>query len=214
MAISDGLPDPPLLVISDRAVAPAGLVAAFGGALKGGARWLMVREKDLATNALILLVDEIVALAKPYGALVSVSSDIDAACKTGAGGLHLPRDGDVAAARAALGPQPVNSVLIGVSCHSLAEAQHAEQAGADYITLSPFYLTQSKPGYGPALEEAGFRKIASEISIPVLALGGIAPGTAARCRMAGASGIAVMGGIMRATDPEQVTAAFIARLNG
>jgi thiamine-phosphate pyrophosphorylase len=47
----------------------------------------------------------------------------------------------------------------------------------------------------------------------VLALGGVGAANAAACRRAGAAGIAVMGGVMRATDPERALAAMIAALD-
>ena len=69
----------------------------------------------------------------------------------GAHGVHLSRGGDPAAARHALGARR----LIGVSAHSLEEAREAEAAGADYVTLSPIFRSDSKPGYGPALGVEG-----------------------------------------------------------
>ena len=60
--------------------------------------------------------------------------------------MHLPSDGDPIAARALL-PQ----ALIGASAHSAEEAAALLRAGADYVTVSPVFATESKPGYGPAL---------------------------------------------------------------
>ena len=79
----------------------------------------------------------------------------------------------------------------------------AAAAGADYVTLSPIYLTDSKPGYGPALGIEALRAAAGH-GIPVLALGGITVATAAACVAAGADGVAVMGEVMRADDPARI----------
>ncbi len=171
-------------------------------ALRGGARWFLLREPDLETDELLPLAESLTTLCAPYGARLSISADLAAAAELPSGGIHLPQrmaqPETLAAARHTLGPD----ALIGVSTHSQAEATSAESAGADYVTLSPVFLTDSKPGYGPALGPDGFRAMAGGLSLPALALGGIAAENIAAVRAAGAAGIAVMGGIMRAEDPE------------
>jgi thiamine-phosphate pyrophosphorylase len=99
-----------------------------------------------------------------------------------------------------------------VSAHSPQEAAIQLRAGADYATLSPIFLTQSKPGYGPAV---GLDALAEAVRLapgPVIALGGIDHGNIAACLAAGARGIAVMGEIMRAADPEAATGHLLAAL--
>jgi len=70
------------------------------------------------------------------------------------------------------------------------------------VTLSPTFLTGSKPGYGPALGLDALAAAAAKAPGPIVALGGITPHNAAACLAAGARGVAVMGEIMRAADPE------------
>ena len=179
-------------------------------ALKAGCRWILVREKDLEEPALSALVTDIVELARPHGALVSVSARSDVAECTGARGVHLPQSAAgraaVADARRRLGPRG----LIGVSAHNSEEALTAARDGADYVTLSPIFLTASKPGYGPALGLDGLADVAVRTPLPVLALAGVDATNAAACRNAGAAGIAVMGSVMRAADPQETMAALIA----
>jgi thiamine-phosphate pyrophosphorylase len=91
--------------------------------------------------------------------------------------------------------------MIGVSAHSVGEAGAAESAGADYATISPMFPTQSKPGYGPPIYLDGLKRVVGKVTIPLVALGGVTAATALSCRRAGASGIAAMGTIMRASDP-------------
>ena len=88
------------------------------------------------------------------------------------------------------------------------------RAGADYVTLSPIFLSDSKPGYGPAL---GLDVLAAAAEAdaapgPVVALAGITPDNAASCLAAGAAGIAVMGEIMRAEDPEKTVRRLLTAL--
>lgn len=202
------LPDPPILVITDRRMAARPLGTVIEGALSGGCRWVLLREPDLDTETLTSLGRDLAPICARFGAVLAVSADLDAAEAIGAGGLHLPQrlatKEMVNTARARLG----GGALVGISCHSLGEAAAAKEAGADYITLSPIFLTESKPGYGPALGTGVFATVAGEIGIPALGLAGIGIENAAAVRVAGAAGIAVMGNVTRAPDP----AAFMARL--
>ena len=191
------LPDPPLLVISDRRQASRPLIEIATAAFAGGCRWFSLREKDLQAAERRAVLAELVALGRRYDATIMAHDDIDSVEATDAAGLHLPGGSDVAAARRRL-PQ----ALIGVSTHSAAEATAQLRAGADYVTLSPIFLTDSKSGYGPALGLDSLASIASAAPDPVVALGGIGPDNAAACLAAGARGIAVMGEVMRAADPE------------
>lgn len=188
------LPTPPVLVITDRTQAARPLVEIAETLFAGGLRWLSLRDKDLPHVARLALARDLVALGKPYGATVTVHGDIGLAHASGAAGVHLGRHGKPAAARERLGP----SALIGVSAHDLASAQAA--IGADYITLSPVFLTQSKPGYGPALGLGRLAAIAAAVTIPVIALGGVDMAGMATCRQAGATGVALMGLAMHSPD--------------
>ncbi len=187
------LPVPPVLVITDRTQAARPLPDIAAALFSGGIRWLSLRDKDLPAGERLALARTLVALGKPCGATVTVHGDIDLAVAAGAAGVHLGRDGDPAAARDRLGP----AALIGVSAHGRVSAAEAARRGADYVTLSPIFLTASKPGYGPALGPASLADIAAAIPIPVIALGGVDPANAAACRQAGAAGIALMGLAMR-----------------
>ena len=200
------LPDPPLLVITDRAQARAPLPDIAEALFQAGVRWLMLREKDLDALARRDLLRRLVALGAPYGATVTVNGDLAAAQAVAAAGVHLPTGGDIEAARRALGP----GALLGASAHSLEEAMTAADSGADYVTLSPVFESASKPGYGPALGPAGLTAVAARLGVPVIALGGIGAGNTGICRDAGAAGVAVMGAVMTAADPGAVASDILA----
>jgi thiamine-phosphate pyrophosphorylase len=194
------LPSPPLLIISDRSQARRPLPEIAAAAFRGGCRWFSLREKDLPAAGRHALLAELIALGRNYGALVGIHDDLD----TTADAVHLPGNGDPASVRRRL-----PHALIGVSAHTPAEAAAQLGAGADYATLSPIFLTDSKPGYGPALGLDGLTQAAKLTDGPFVALAGITPANAASCLAAGAAGIAVMGEVMRADDPESVVRAFI-----
>jgi thiamine-phosphate pyrophosphorylase len=93
------------------------------------------------------------------------------------------------------------------------DAQRAELAGADYVTISPVFETASKPGYGPALGLQGLEDVTKDVSIPVIALAGILSANAADCIRRGAQGVAVMGGVMQSHNPGAAVEEMIAALS-
>lgn len=202
------LPDPPVLVISDRSQAPRPLLDIAEAAFAGGCRWFSLREKDLPPAERAALLAALVRIGRRFGATVMAHEDVEAVAVAGAGGVHLPAGGDPRAARLRL-----PGALIGASAHSGPEAAAMLRAGADYVTVSPVFLTASKPGYGPALGLGGLARIAARTPGPVLALGGITPETATLCRAAGARGVAIMGEVMRAADPQAMAERFVRALS-
>ena len=80
----------------------------------------------------------------------------------------------------------------------------ASEGGADFVTLSPVFPTESKPG-APALGIGAFAALAEESALPVFALGGVTARNASSCIAAGAFGVAVCGDILRADDPALAT---------
>jgi thiamine-phosphate pyrophosphorylase len=201
------LPAPPLLLITDRKQARAPLADVVKAALSAGCRWVSLREKDLSKAEQIALAAELLPVARRSGARLTLHGDPALAKSAGLDGLHLPAGADVATARDLLG----SKALVGISVHS-PEDLGGEIAGLNYVIAGPAYETGSKPGYGPALGPAGIAALAAKSSVPVIALGGIdAENTSALIR-AGASGIAVMGGVMRADDPAEEISRLLAAL--
>ena len=201
-------PAPPLLVISDRRQARRPLDEIAGAIFAGGCRWFSLREKDLPAAERRTLLSALVALGRRWEATVTVHEDVDAAVMSGAAGVHLRSAGNPEAARARL-----PDGLIGASAHSAEEAAALLSAGADYVTLSPVFPTASKPGYGPAIGLDGFAEIIAQVPGTVIALGGITPANALLCLSAGASGVAVMGEVMRAANPQAVVEAMLAAMS-
>jgi len=197
----------PLLVITDRhqASLPIDEIAEAVG--RGGGRWLMLRDKDLAAAERACLAAKVAAIAGRHGMHLSISADAGLAAELGAS-IHVQDAAEVRAARQRCGARAV----IGVSAHGQEEAAAAAAAGCDYVTLSPIFPTISKPGYGPALGVAAIAR-AAKLGVPVIALGGIAADAIGPCFGAGASGIAVMGEVMRSSDPCRTVANLVALCN-
>lgn len=89
--------------------------------------------------------------------------------------------------------------LVGVSVHSLEEAKEAEALGADYVTAGHIFETDCKKGLkGRGLEF--LRQVSQGVSIPVYAIGGISAENMEPVREAGANGVCIMSGFMKADD--------------
>jgi thiamine-phosphate pyrophosphorylase len=196
-----------LLVITDRHQARHSIEAIAAAVARGGGRWLLLRDKDLAHAERRDLALRLKGIAADRGLALSVSADVDLAAAVDASGVHLQSAAAVAAARRRLG----DGAIIGVSAHSLADVAAAKAADADYVTLSPIFPTSSKPGHGPALGTDAL-SVAAAHEIAVLALAGVTAENAGACLAAGASGVAVMGEIMRADDPVRVVGELLQSL--
>src|SRR5580704_3470590 len=204
------LPAPLLLLVTDRQQARLALADVVARALAAGCRWVSLREKDLPEDDQIALARTLAQLTRRHGARLSVHGDAALAKACGADGVHLPSASDPAASRALLGPDK----LIGVSIHTVTEAEAIDPGTVDYAIAGPAFETASKPGYGPEIGRKGLAEIAGAARVPVLAIGGINAARVAEVLAAGPAGVAVMGGIMRAADPGQAMKALLATVAG
>ena len=191
------LPQPPLLLVTDRHQARLPLAETVVQALAAGCRWVSMREKDLPHDDQVALAGTLLSLARRHGARLSVHGEGALAKACGADGVHLPSGSDPRAARALLG----SGKLIGASIHTVTEAEAIDPATVDYAIAGPAFETASKPGYGPEIGRKGLSEIAAAAPVPVLAIGGLNATRAAEVLAAGPIGIAVMGSVMRAADP-------------
>jgi thiamine-phosphate pyrophosphorylase len=179
-----------IVVLTDRRLARRPLVEVVEAAVEGGARYVVLREKDLPRDERAALAAALREVAR--GRLIVAGPD-----PLGGSAVHLP----------AAGPYPPPDLpLVGRSVHDLAEL--GRLSTEDYVTVSPVFPTPSKPGYGPALGVTGLAELAALSPVPVLALGGVTPANAHECLAAGAAGVAVMGAVMRAADPAAVVRAL------
>jgi thiamine-phosphate pyrophosphorylase len=204
------LPDPALLLITDRHQARLPLADVVRAALAAGCRWVSVREKDLSDDDQIALALTLLPIARRYGARLTLHGDAALAKACDSDGVHLPAGRDPAASRALLGPDK----LIGVSLHTVTEAEAIDPSVVDYAIAGPTFETPSKPGYGPEIGHKGLAEIAAVAPVPVLAIGGLNATRAAEVLATGPVGIAVMGSIMRAVDPGQEVKALLAIVAG
>jgi thiamine-phosphate pyrophosphorylase len=203
------LPDPPLLVVTDRNQARLPLARVVERTLAAGCRWISLREKDLPEVEQVVLASVLKPLARLAGACLTLHGNPQLARVAGVDGVHLSADADAAAARSAIG----TAGLIGISIHSVAQACQVDPALVDYAIAGPAFETASKPGYGPALGARGTTALVRACPVPVIAIGGIEAGNVADVLAAGAVGVAVMGGVMRAEAPEREVKGLLVALS-
>jgi thiamine-phosphate pyrophosphorylase len=177
----------------------------------GGARLLQLRLKDASTRELLAAARAVRALTTRAGALLLVNDRPDVALAAHADGVHLGQDDlPVAAARTVLGP----GALIGVSTHDVEQARTAAADGADYVGVGPVFATSTKRGALPPRGLALVRAVRTAVPLPLVAIGGITPETAAGVRAAGADAVAMIGALVRAADVAATVRHALARLGG
>lgn len=176
-------------------------------AAQSGVQLIQIREKDLSARALAEFTRQAIAVARPHGAKVFVNDRLDVALATNADGVHLRITSQTAReVREITTHKGLNEFLIGVSTHSLIEAQAAEADGANFIVCGPVYDTPSKREYGAPLGLEKFAEICQAVKLPVLALGGITLANLDEPLRRGAAGIAAIGLFTEASNLQQLAA--------
>jgi thiamine-phosphate pyrophosphorylase len=199
-----------LCVITDvRSARGRDHVAIAEAALAGGADMIQLRDKTGNLRDLLPQAQTIQALCRARGAVFIINDRVDLALAADADGAHVGQeDLPAASARRLLGP----GRLMGVSTHSLAQAEAAQQVGADYIGFGPMFATGTKDtAYTPRGLEA-LRGIRRAVSLPILAIGGISLENVSLVIEAGAMAPAVISAVVAAPDIAAAAAAFRQRV--
>ncbi|MPS47482.1 thiamine phosphate synthase [Methylobacillus sp.] len=174
------------------------LVTISEAALAGGAGALQYRNKRVSGTQARNQAGALLDLCRRFQTPLIINDDVQLAAALDADGVHLGiDDGDIAAARAALGPDKI----IGASCYNnLALARRAASLGADYVAFGACFPSSTKPD-APRADIALFAK-ARELGLPIVAIGGITLDNAAGIISAGADAVAVIGALWTAADIE------------
>ncbi len=157
-------------------------------ALKKGIRMVQLREKELSGLEYYQLAKRVRELTQNYDAMLFINDRVDIALAVNADGVHLPEKGLPPSVVKKIAPE----LLVGYSSHSLEQALWAQEEGADFITLSPIFKTQSHPEVEP-IGLGLLKEVSQRLSIPVYALGGITWDRIKLCYKNGAYGIAGIG---------------------
>lgn len=192
-----------LHLVTDRLESRLPLAQAVAAAVRGGVDGVQVREKGQPAD--VVLEATARALEAAAGlALILVNDRADVALCAQADGVHLPGRSLPAGAVRTLLPR-AQGWWIGVSVHSLAEAEAAVAAGADYVTFGHVFPTGSKPGI-PSRGLQALAEVADTVSAPVLAIGGITSANVGEVLQTGCAGVAVIRALLQEADPERAAA--------
>ncbi|MCW8962245.1 MAG: thiamine phosphate synthase [Gammaproteobacteria bacterium] len=184
-------------ITSDDFVSAEALKSAVTQALVGGAVVIQYRDKKSPLDEREKIASNINKLCHEYGALFIVNDDVELAKMVDADGVHLGRDDmGLAGARSYLGEQKI----IGVSCYNdLDAARQAEQEGADYVAFGRFFPSLNKPDAIQVSVDV-LQSAHQQITVPIVAIGGITAQNGAPLVAAGADMLAVIDGVFGQPD--------------
>ncbi|MCM3617027.1 thiamine phosphate synthase [Sutcliffiella horikoshii] len=178
-------------------------------AINGGITLFQFREKghDAKVGAEKKeLALELKKICKRHDIRFIVNDDIDLAVEIGADGVHIGQE-DTAFPVAK--EKLISRMIIGVSCHTVEEAEAAVNHGADYIGVGPMYFTTTKKDIREVKGPEVVRQIRNAgMTIPIVGIGGISVENTGEILESGADGVAVISAITKAGSPFAAASEF------
>jgi thiamine-phosphate pyrophosphorylase len=199
-----------LYLVTDRALSLGrSNLEVIQAAVRGGVTLVQLREKEATTKEFYEEGLKIRAYLKARDIPLIINDRIDMALALDAEGVHLgQKDMPIDAARKILGPQKI----IGASVFTPEEAKIAEALGADYLGLSPIFVTETKPELTQHLGIKGIPLLKEAVKIPVVGIGSMSEANAYEAVKAGLDGVAVVSAICSREDPRAAAAAIKAEV--
>lgn len=176
-------------IVDTKLVSNTTLISATKQAIVGGAHIIQYRDKHADPLTRNKQAMQLAELCRQHQTVFIINDDVQLAMDCQADGVHLGQnDMSPTDARKKLGPES----LIGVSCYNdIKRARAAEKEGADYIALGSFYSSPTKPEAVIATKQL-LGQSSNELSIPIVAIGGITTNNAKTLITHGADAIAVI----------------------
>ena len=158
-------------------------------ALKGGATFLQLREKNLCDSEFLLEAKAIQELCRPF----IINDNVKVALETDADGIHVGQhDMEAGNVRKLLG----ENKILGVSAQTVEQAVRAEQRGADYLGVGAVFPTGSKDD----ADDVSFETLRAICDAVVVAIGGITKDNIKELKGSGICGAAVISAIFAQKD--------------
>lgn len=188
-----------LYLVTDRdLMSTETLEQAVEDACKGGVTLVQLREKHASRLEFVDLAYRVKRICDKYGVPLIINDEPEIAVEIGAAGVHVGQeDLEASRVREIVGPD----AIVGVSAATVAEAQAAQRAGADYLGVGGIASTATKPEAGVLTIEE-LREIVESVDIPVVAIGGVNARTIPGLLGMGLAGYSIVSAIIAADDIE------------
>lgn len=195
-----------LYLVTDRALSLGrSNLEIIEAATSGGATLVQLREKEASTREFYQEGLKIKEYLEAAHIPLIINDRIDIALALDADGIHLGQeDMPVDVARKILGPHKI----IGASAFTTKEAVAAESMGADYLGLSPIFVTKTKPELVGEIGIQGISFFKREVDIPLVGIGSLDKSNAYEAVRAGLDGVAVVSAICSQEDPRAAAQAL------
>lgn len=174
-------------------------------ALKGGATFVQLREKELDEEHFLEEAIALKELCHKYHVPFVINDNVKIAKEMDADGVHVGQsDMEADDVRKILGEDKI----LGVSAQTVEQAVLAEKMGADYLGVGAVFSTSTKKD-ASAISKERVKAICEAVHIPVIAIGGITADNILTLKGSGICGIAVVSAIFAAKDIEDATGVLL-----
>ncbi|MGD0277764.1 MAG: thiamine phosphate synthase [Smithella sp.] len=168
-------------------------------AVKGGASFVQLREKEISTRFFVEEAGRIKKYLEPYKVPLIINDRVDVAVACGAEGVHIGQeDLSYEIVRKLMGEK----AIIGLSVETWDDVVASQKLNVNYIGISPVFATPTKTDTKGAWGLEGLARIKAFSRHPLVAIGGINESNAREVVMAGADCIAVVSAICASSHPE------------
>jgi thiamine-phosphate pyrophosphorylase len=186
--------DSPLYIITDNSFGHSHLEI-MKQASRAGATIFQYRDKSSVVSHQLSVAKQLSKYAKVHGLTFIVNDNLNIAKKVDADGVHVgARDW-----RPEIRDWQRKGKIIGISASNMKEARWAEALGADYIGFGPVFKTPIKPLAKPT-GIGCLRRVTKQVTIPIVAIGGVCARTIGQVMASGAASGAVIRYVSASTN--------------